>query len=577
MKKNILILAVACMALAAQAQQRSESEMQAIAAKHLYGTLAKGTAGPSLKPEKLMQNDMVAAYGDHYNGTVFVSRDAMFAPVLGYTDRPLDMERVPDGLQWWMRTISATMQQKIQDNDLRTILKAQAQDVDPMLTTRWAQDTPYNDLCPVADSWTKRRAQTGCVATAMAQIMNYHEYPVQGHGMGYYTMSGSSSKKNVRIQGTYDWPNMKETYAKTAAKDETTDAVSTLMYDCGLASHMTYALQGSGATPLDAAAGLAHHFDYDSLALRCTFRLLDNDERWMQTIYDEMKAGRPVEYLSTDDNFGAHAFVIDGCRASDGFLHINWGWNGDADGYFDFYNLNPRTVEQIAYGADAYDFSSDAASQSMITGIAAPDGEEKPYISYWAMTEEENIEVTDNAIILHLPGTINYGFLTFKGLVGLCIEDAETLHWEIQPFYYSNWAGYDPVPPLYGWPDPMNLTYGEQVLGKLEDGEYNLFLMSWYLTDIGKFDPQYIRFPDLNDGNENYNIWRMTKHGGELTIQKTKVPLAQEELPTSLSHVQCDAAQSHLQQSFDLQGRPLSVDAPVKGIRIVNGKKIINK
>ena len=574
-KQKIWVLAVACMALSAHALQRSENEMQAIAAEHLYGTLAKGNGGQGMKPDKLMENDMVAAYGDRYNGTVFVSRDAMFAPVLGYTDRPLDMERVPDGLQWWMRTISATMQQKIQDNDLRTILKAQAQDVDPMLTTRWAQDTPYNDLCPVADSYYQRRAQTGCVATAMAQIMNYHEYPVQGHGTGYYTMQGSSSKKNVRIKSTYDWPNMKDTYTSTASKDETTDAVATLMYDCGLASHMAYALQGSGATSPNAAAGLAHHFDYDSLALHCMFRVLDNNERWLQTIYDEMNAGRPVEYLSTDGNYGAHAFVIDGCRASDGYLHVNWGWSGDADGYYDFYNLNPRTAMQVAYGMNGFDFSSDAASQSMLTGIMPPDGEEKPYISYWGMSEEESIEVADNTILLHLPAIFNYHFLTFKGLVGLCIENVETHRSPIYPFYYTD-RGEAPVPSLSGW-EPMDLTYGEQVINSLEDGDYDLYLMSWYSTDIGKYDPQYVRFPDLNDGNENYNKWRMTKHGGELTIQKTKVPLAQEELPTSLSHVQCDAAQPYLQQSFDLQGRPLSADTPVKGIRIVNGKKIINK
>ena len=577
MKKSIVMLTAACLALSAQAQQRSESEMQAIAAQHLYGQPSPLTSHHSpvaSKPEKLMQNDMVAAYGDRYNGTVFVSRDAMFAPVLGYTDRPLSMESLPDGLQWWMQTISATMQQKIQDNDLRTIQKAQAQDVEPMVTTRWAQDTPYNDLCPVVDSWSKRRAQTGCVATAMAQIMNFHQYPTEGHGMGYYTMLGSSSKKNVRIKGVYDWPNMKETYAPTADKDATTDAVATLMYDCGLASHMAYAQQGSGATSPDAAAGLAHHFDYDSLALHCTFRALDNTDRWMQTIYDELKAGRPVEYLSTDANYGAHAFVIDGCRASDGYLHVNWGWNGDADGYFDFFNLNPQTDMQAAYGKQGFNFSSEVASQSMLTGIMPPDGEEKPYISYWAMADEETIEVTDNSIIVHLPTIFNYHFLAFKGLVGLCIENVATGHSPIQPFYYSEWNGYEPVPPLAGW-EAMDLTYGENVINGLEDGDYDLYLMSWYLTDIGKFDPQYIRFPDLDDGNENYNKWRMTKRDGHLTIEKTKVPLTQEEAPTALSPASVVSSAIPSRSTYDLQGR--IANGHSSNVIINNGKKYINK
>ena len=553
MKKSILIVTAACLALSAQAQQRSEKEMQAIAAEHLYGQMGKPSGTTTARPEKLMQNDMVAVYGDRYNGTVFVSRDAIFAPVLGYTDRPLQMEAMPDGLQWWMQTISETMKQKKADNDQNTIFKAEATEVAPLLTTKWAQDTPFNDKCPVADTWTKRRAQTGCVATAMAQVMNYHEYPAKGDGTGYYTLNGGS-KKNVRINNTYDWANMKDKYSSTAEKDETTDAVSTLMYDCGLASHMNYMLQASGTTSPVAAAGMVNHFAYDSLALHCSYRVLDNNERWLQTIYDELRAKRPIMYMSTDDTNGAHCFVLDGCRAEDGYLHVNWGWNGDADGYFDFYNLNPKTTMQEAYGMGGYDFSTNAASQSMLTGIMAPDGKDKPYESYWAMSDEETISIDNDIITVSMPLLINYHYLPFYGLVGLCIQDVATGHAPIQPFYYTAWPDYVPVESLAGW-ENLEIPYNKEVSDNLADGEYDLFLMSWNMSDIGKYTPQYVRFPDKNDGNENYNVWRMVKKDGHLvSIQKTKVPFVMEETPTAINQPSTPITH-HPSSIYDLQGR----------------------
>lgn len=176
---------------------------------------------------------------------------------------------------------------------------------------------------------------------------------------------------------------------------------------------------------------------------------------------------------------------------------------------------------------------------------------------------------------VHLPTIFNYHFLTFKGLVGLCIENVATGHSPIQPFYYSEWTGYEPVPPLAGW-EAMDLTYGENVINGLEDGDYDLYLMSWYLTDIGKYNPQYVRFPDLDDGNENYNKWRMTKRDGHLTIEKTKVPLTQEKAPTAISPASVVSNAIPSRSTYDLQGRPV-LSTPTKGIIINNRKKYINK
>ena len=569
MKRNALTLSLLAVAVyTATAQPRTEHEMEAIAASHLCGAPSRGTrSSQQAQPQKLMSTDMVAVYGDSYNGAVFVSRDAIFAPVLGWTDRPLPSATLPDGLQWWLHTITEAMQQKLADNDLCTIMRApKATDVAPLVTTMWAQDTPYNDLCPVTDTWTKRRAQTGCVATAMAQVMKYHEYPAKGQGMGYYTLG--SSKKNVRIESQYDWTHMKDTYASSAPKDETTEAVSVLMYDCGLASGMAYATQGSGATTINAAAGMVNNFAYDDAALHCSFRTFTNDDEWLATIYDELAQQRPVLYASTDPTYGAHAFVIDGCRAQDGYLHVNWGWSGDANGYFDFFNLTPRTAYQQAYGMQGYNFSSDVQSQSMLTGITAPGKGDFPYQAYWCMDSEETISVDGDSITLTLPTLINYHFLEFSGLVGLCIQDVETGHSPIQPFYYTAWEG-TPVPSLRGW-NAQVIPYYKNVTDNLADGDYDLFLVAWHANAINKTMPQYVRFPARNDGKENYNVWRMTKKDGHLTIQKTPVPVESGIASVDNAH------NSMPEGVFDLQGRHLNTTVG-KGLYIRNGRKYVGR
>lgn len=559
---SIVILAVCGIVNTTMAQTRSEQEMQAIAANHLYGAMARGTHGSdNLKPQQLFKTDMLAAYSDDTRGCVFVSRDALFQPVMGWTDRPLAGQVLPDGLQWWVNTMTETMLQKKAANSFSTIMKAQATVVEPLVTTRWAQDTPYNDRCPKADTWTGKRAQTGCIATAMAQVMNFHKYPEQGKGSGYYTLNGGS-KQNKSVSSVYDWANMKDTYSATSEKkDETTDAVATLMYDCGLASGMAYTAQASGATSPNAAAGLVNNFSYDDAALHCIYRTFTNDETWLQTIYNELEASRPVMYMSTDGTYGAHAFVIDGCRA-DGYVHVNWGWSGDANGYFDFFNLTPQTAYQQAYGMQGYDFSKDVASQSMITGIIPAGKESFNYEAYWCMDGEETIKVDGDSIKVELPTLINYHFLEFRGLVGLCIENVATGKSPIQPFYYTAW-GEEPVGSLQGW-KAMSIPYYKYVTDQLEDGDYNLFLVAWHEKAIGKSNPQYLRFPARNDGKENYNIWRMTKKDGHLTISKQEVPVVSAITAVEVAPVSAKAA-------YDLLGR--RANGTMNGIIIKDGKK----
>ena len=285
-----------------------------------------------------------------------------------------------------------------------------------------------------------------------------------------------------------------------------------------------------------------------------------------QPFFDELAEQRPVLYASTDATYGAHAFVIDGCRAQDGYVHVNWGWSGDADGWFDFFNLTPRTTYQTAYGMQGYDFSRDVESQSMLTGITAPGQQDFAYEAYWCMDGEETISVDGDSITLRLPTLINYHFQEFRGLVGLCIQNVATGHSPIQPFYYTAY-GEDPVGSLKGW-KPMEVPYYKSITDALDDGDYDLFLMAWHEKAINKTMPQYVRFPARNDGRENYNVWRMTKRDGHLTISKQEVPEESGIRALPMYNEQCTMNNG----VYDLQGRPLSGE-PRHGLYIKNGKK----
>lgn len=364
---------------------------------------------------------------------------------------------------------------------------------------------------------------------------------------------------------------MQDRYAATGSTtDATRKAVAQLVYDCGRASHMVYAEQGSGTTALLATAGLAYNFQYDSLALKCQFRLLTGDERWMRTIYSEIEAGRPVLLNAEDSYYGAHAFVLDGLRKQDGYVHVNWGWTGDANGYFDLFNLKTHSAMTQAYGMNPYDFSN-AASQVLITGIA-PSVAGSHYESFFAMSGEERFYTEGDSLIMYLPDLVNYHYQTFTGLVGVAFEDSVTHHTPIQPFYYTLF-GAPPIPSLAGW-NEQTIPWYKRTTDNLADGTYFLYLLSWSLQEMNaETDPQFIRFPHRNDGTENYNRWRLVKKNGHITVTKM------EPVPEVSAITAPQAATPRISGRYDLQGRQIT--GHYKGIVIERNaggvKKYLNK
>lgn len=195
-------------------------------------------------------------------GFVVMAADDRVQPVLGYSlTGSFDPDAMPDNVRAWLQGYSDEIQWTVENNTKATEEMAQQWSdlengvrgtkatvvVEPLLHTMWDQGEPYYNLCPTATSGgTTYHAVTGCVATAMAQIMKYWNWPIKGYGSHNYKPSGFT-QQNVNFGNTtYDWANMTDTYDANSTEAEQT-AVATLMWHCGVSVDMSYGLDASGA------------------------------------------------------------------------------------------------------------------------------------------------------------------------------------------------------------------------------------------------------------------------------------------------------------------------------------------
>lgn len=346
MKKTLLLTALMlCGAIQLPARQLTPEE-----------ALQRANAGrivPASVAEKLSFTATHNAKALYYvfdnsngNGFTIVSADDVAAPILGYSDTgKFDAENIPSNMKAFLADYETEIAWAIENgtSTYSTITPMAAKsEIKPLVTTLWDQGSPYNALCP-EDSYGK--SYTGCVATAMAQIMNYHEWPVKGTGSNSYIpskLSNSSSISETQTanfgETTYDWANMVDTYTGNETEAQK-DAVATLMYHCGVSAFMIYSSSASGASSIDAMMALINNFDYDksiSYHIRNNYHITE----WENMIYENLANVGPV-YYDGENNEGGHAFVCDGYK--DGYFHINWGWSGLSNGYFRLSALNPNS------------------------------------------------------------------------------------------------------------------------------------------------------------------------------------------------------------------------------------------
>ena len=417
MKKIIFTLFVlALSATSSSAKERTEKEMQSIASKRLGLSISTmSTKAVNTTVKKVSESKQLAVYNSKGRGFVVIAKDDDFAPVLGYSDTDYDTDVMPCGLKWWMSQVEKSLEVRMAHAQTYQPAVYASSTAANFITTSWNQQAPYNTLCPKIDGVA---APTGCVATAMAQIMYYYQYPVSGKGKGSYTVTTSEGTTNYAcdINSTYEWTKMKNKYLRPTG--DTDNAVAKLMRDAGAASRMNYQAKVSGTIEWYAAKGFAENFRYDSLAISCLRRDFYTDAEWMEMVHKEMEAKQPVLYCGSDEIDGGHAFLLDGIQ-SDGKVHVNWGWSGSGNGWYDINILKPKAYDgSVLSSGNGFNIG-----QSMVCGFKkqeTPSADEEN-ISQW-VTDGYSFYISNNELHVKLTNAYNYSHRVFEGRLDIVLQ-----------------------------------------------------------------------------------------------------------------------------------------------------------
>lgn len=261
---------------------------------------------------------------------VIVAGDDRAADVLAYGPQALDMETVPCNMQWLLNQYKRQLSFLREHPEMRvskTAGRSTAVPVSPLVSCTWNQRSPFYNQCPTSGS---QHCLTGCIATAMAQVMYYWKYPAEAPAMDGYTSEVNGMAVSALPGGVLDWDNMLDVYT-TSATTQQRDAVAMLMRYCGQACHIGYGTSASGAYSDDELAGMKL-FGYNAEATLLSRDDYSADE-WAGMIEAQLAAGCPILYGGVDPDKGmGHGFVVDGCGG--GMYHVNWGYSGSGDGYF---------------------------------------------------------------------------------------------------------------------------------------------------------------------------------------------------------------------------------------------------
>ncbi len=355
-KKKLLFTAFLCsISSVLFAQSVNINAAKAIAEHHLAaisgsslkssGSKGKNFQFTSIKATIENKDTLYYILNDTINKAfVIVSADKRAWPILGYsTEGSFNEKKQPEAFTVWMENRKKEIETIKQNNlqpDSATVASWQnlslknaaisSTSVEPLLKTKWDQGCYYNEMCPSdARSGYCGHAPTGCVATAMAQIMKYWNYPTKGTGSNSYLSPIYGKLMADFGSTTYEWNQMPNSVTRP------NDAVATLMYHCGVSLYTGYSTYISSAWgPRDA---LVQFFNYSSKAMQVNKSGFATSD-WISLLKSELDLRHPIWYMGYSP--AGHSFICDGYQDAD-YFHFNWGWSGSSDGYFYIGNLNP--------------------------------------------------------------------------------------------------------------------------------------------------------------------------------------------------------------------------------------------
>ena len=372
------------------------------------------------------------------NGFVIVSADDNAQPILGYSDEAdFNANDIPSNTQKWFELYKNQIRYIIQKNlspssdivsNWNDLISGHAPNnnvgkkgaVNPLVQTKWDQGQYYNELCPY-DNTASDRAATGCVATAMAQIMKFWNYPASGTGYHSYFHNKYGTVSANFANTNYDWTSMPNIV------DFSRPEVATLMYHCGVGVDMNYdvaANGGSGAYVIAAGSPVANnsemalktYFGYKA-SLQGIKRSDYSEQQWIALLKTELDAGRPILHAGAGGH-GGHCFVADGYD-NNNFFHFNWGWGGSSDGFFNVNALNPGT---IGTGGGTGGFNSD---QEAVIGIEPPSSTQTSILNITEDVAASSSSIEYGSSFSITTNLINNGNTTFNGEIVASVFDSK--------------------------------------------------------------------------------------------------------------------------------------------------------
>lgn len=406
----------------AQAQQVSSDEAMTAARRYLLGSNSRRAKAQAENPLTLAYTSRLSGKNNFYvfnstaedGGYVIVGADQAASEILAYVPSgSFNIDSAPDNVKWWL----AQYEQQISQAIVASASSSEAaprkasttrSNIDNMLKTKWNQSWPYNSQLPNIGYSGNNALATGCVATAMSQVMYYHQWPVMGTDSITYEHEW---RANDTITCTadfarteYDWANMKTAYSGNEnASDPSAIAVGTLMYHAGVAVNASYgqiATGGTSASVADVMPALIRHFGYDKSGLVMQRDYYTNEE-WEDKIYSELEAKRPVIYTGSSNGAG-HAFIISGYRNLGGLFYINWGWGGNYDGFFAITGAN--ALKPSGSGIGGVKGAAYTDKQEIVTNIMPDNGGDYElvvncYDTYSISATPSQNDVADNIVI----------------------------------------------------------------------------------------------------------------------------------------------------------------------------------
>ncbi|QUB81286.1 thiol protease/hemagglutinin PrtT [Prevotella jejuni] len=372
---------------------------------------------------------------DTGKGFVVVAGDDKMGEVLAYShEASIDMANLNPEARYLFDSYRQVYEELGKNKGLTTRAETATKatdDVQPLLKSKWGQDYPYSK---------QTQYVTGCVATAVAQVMYYHKWPAQGKGQESYKVTFDNTVRSADFtKSHYDWDNMLPDYNRRNVTTKQEDAVALLMNDVGIATNMQYTDRASSTQSYMAERALRNYFDYDAALVT---RFDEGEDNFIEIVKKELRNGFPLYISGESKTGGGHAWVCDGFDKEDRF-HMNFGWNGQANGYYSLATLDVKSTGSEFNGAQ-HSFNK------RIHVIAIhPNKPNTPKIdddiAYQSPTIKFNNDgmmafvgdaptTTSDAAKVMFTGFVNYANAVLVGDIGLGIYDQEGKLVKVTPY-----------------------------------------------------------------------------------------------------------------------------------------------